>query len=242
MPVVPSCKVHRLCDRYDITLRDHFPGLREDEYEWLHRRTAIGSTRARAELLERARGPTAIDELALRAHRLTFEGVFLFAGRVRQPGEKVYVGHDEHEFAGLDAAAIPSALSELSATFGPIDRWPQGRRAFAQRAARFLRDFFAIHPFTDGNGRTGRLIVECAASRTGTLRIVPRATSKPRHRARDQREYLCALQEAHRRRGLTRAQYAFDLDQDADDGCTALARWWARQIIEVDAPTEAPPR
>jgi len=182
-----------------------------------------------------------LPSLAIQAHGLIFAGVYPFAGRHRGSGEAVHVGHAEHEFHGKPADHIDDCLCKLNQHAGPIDTWPKEQKAFAIRAARFLRRFFEIHPFADGNGRTARLMVECAAALTGTLRIVPLQHGKPRHASRDQREYLCALQEAHKRVGLTRAQYQFEASGSVADGCARLARWWAKRIALLDLSGETPP-
>lgn len=52
-----------------------------------------------------------------------------------------------------------------------------------QRIAKFHLDFEGIHPFIDGNGRTGRLLLNFALMRAGYLPIDIKFTDRRRYYA-----------------------------------------------------------
>jgi fido (protein-threonine AMPylation protein) len=102
-------------------------------------------------------------------HRQVFQPAGLwFAGRMRQPGEPgVTYGHGPHERDGLLAEQIEPELDRLyDGVIAGVDWENLSHWQVARRAASFLEWFFRIHPFHDGNGRVGRLMVRALLYRT----------------------------------------------------------------------------
>lgn len=87
---------------------------------------------------------------------------------------------------GCDAAAIPRALDDL------LTRFEENRSKThpANNAAALLHRFLCVHPFTDGNGRTARMLAAFALIRDGVA--VPLVLSSGRKAAR--KHYISALQ------------------------------------------------
>lgn len=118
-----------------------------------------------------------------------------FAGIFRQEGEpEVFFGHRSHQLKGVPAAQIQKELSALfTSHINVLDYSKVDKEALIHHAAAFLEKFFRIHPFHDGNGRIGRLIVRLMARTTDQLRFKSFPEDK---KGRD--KYVHALQHAHK--------------------------------------------
>ena len=93
--------------------------------------------------------PYSIDDL-LKVHRVMMDGLVMGAGTFRNTGVGVYAG-DQLIHAGTPAHYVPEAMQQLF-------EWLQNTTAHPLVASCvFHYEFEFIHPFADGNGRTGRL-------------------------------------------------------------------------------------
>jgi fido (protein-threonine AMPylation protein) len=227
--------VTRACDRYDLTLAEHHPDRSVEEYEEMMRHLEVQYVAARAVFLKRAFVNLPIHAVAQAVHKGVFNGIYPFAGRFRQPGEPIFVGHNRHEFTGSPPERIEEHLHELEAVSHGLGEAPRDRERFADWAAMFLQKWLVIHPFIDGNGRVGRFLVEVAAAETGVLHVDVRM-----YGTKDRRNYLDALQYAHKPLGIT---LAGDLPgQTPGRALTGLARWWLERIeYRTDESEEPPP-
>jgi cell filamentation protein len=134
-------------------IRNH-DGLAEFEAESTSRR-----------IIELARAPLQgdFDSLHLRAiHRYLFQDVFDWAGQFRV----VNISKDGHLFGA--AAFIEPALIDVLQRL-PGERYLRGmdRESFLQRAAFYLGEINAIHPFREGNGRTQREFIRSLGLQAG---------------------------------------------------------------------------
>jgi len=148
-------------------LRDHLEAI--DHYD------AIRYVRA----LARQAAP--VTEADLRnLHRLVVQRSRPeIAGRYADQGRYVLTDTGRHHFPS--PAEIPALMGDLAAWLGGAPDTP----ATAFTAHRRLVD---IHPFTDGNGRTARLLMNLILLRGGFPPIAVRPEDRP--------AYLQALQEA----------------------------------------------
>ena len=97
--------------------------------------------------------------------------------------------HDIHPFSrGMVPVTWPLISAEMNTWLGSVNSLDANHRAFPEALARTHCRFEQIHPFLDGNGRTGRLVLNLILVRLG----YPPAVIYKRDRAR----YLRALQRA----------------------------------------------
>lgn len=125
-------------------------------------------------------------------HRLAMEPVWKVdphpvATHQEEPGQ--YRHHDVHPFPG---GMRPAAWTDIDALMydwvDMVCAGPHPERSFPEVVADWFAAFERIHPFLDGNGRTGRLVTNLILIRQG----YPPAIIYKRQRAK----YLIALQKA----------------------------------------------
>lgn len=116
-------------------------------------------------------------------------------GRFRSDGEVITVDLNVHEFEGSSPQDIGKHMDELwnilSVRSRKIDY--SSIESVATFLSFMLVAVFAIHPFNDGNGRTGRYVFRFLARRLG-FDIAPYQSAKTR------RKWIKALRYAHKRR------------------------------------------
>ncbi len=130
--------------------------------------------------------------LIKKLHRIVFKNSKTFAGKLRQKGVEVVIrdsfGNIVH--AGAPANRVRGLLEEL------IDWYREHKRKHSPvlLAAVVHNQFETIHPFQDGNGRVGRLLLNNILLRH---KLPPVNISLS-----NRREYYEALQEYQRRRNI----------------------------------------
>ncbi len=222
---------------------EKFPGLRVRDYIEKHRQIAKGYSKSEI-VLGSGTAITGVEsfvEYILELHKTIFEEAFpTIAGRFRLPTDPgVTVGHGAHRYEGALLQDIEPRLRSLALS-QPIYNAPETVEAFAHWAARFCQAYFAIHPFNDGNGRTGRFLVEVAARRTGTLRVKSLNYATRGEHTKDRSSYLYALQYAHKYCGLTPASRY--IHRGSLDPFMWFAQWWRLRIEPVSEELiEEPP-
>ena len=107
--------------------------------------------------------PMSVDDL-LRAHRAMMDELVGEAGRFRTQGVGIFDG-DRLVHMAPPARLVAKQISDLIAWYGKSTLHP------LVKSAVFHYEFEFIHPFSDGNGRTGRLVREGSA-RAGTWRVI----------------------------------------------------------------------
>src|SRR3989344_8988027 len=113
---------------------------------------------------------TLTQELILLLHQMLIGGIDdSIAGRFRKPGEFVRVG----THIAPAPENIESMLKAALLAFG--SDW---ETYFLDKIARFHLDFETIHPFCDGNGRIGRVIINFQLLHCGFPRIIIRNKEK----------------------------------------------------------------
>ena len=135
-------------------------------------------------VMEHKRSRAAIGELdrdlILNLHRMLLDGIDDgIAGRYRQAGEYVRVGPHiapapEHVELMMEQITI--------AHNADLESW------FLDKIARFHLEFESIHPFRDGNGRIGRVLINFQLLQLGLPRVILRNSEK-RHYYRAFVEY-----------------------------------------------------
>lgn len=127
-----------------------------DAHEW-----ATGTEPFSVEVVERLHAAVARGDRGLAAH----------AGAVRT--EQNWIGPDPHTPAGADfvpppPAEVPALMADLCAFLNRTDVPPVLQAAVAHA------QFETIHPFADGNGRVGRILIGMALCRGGlAARVIP---------------------------------------------------------------------
>lgn len=222
-----TCKRERLCKRIDVSLLYLRPGLRLDQYDDLRDALELGHVRARNQFLQELVSPTPEEFPALvqAIHGVIFGLAFPegdFAGKFRTRDEHVRVGGEgAYGFDGLRGEQIEPALVELLRSRGGFDAVPREPSAFSRWCAIFIERFFRIHPFRDGNGRTGRMLLEIAGRHAGFVFLGWHES------AADRRRYVKALEYAHRHVGSSE-----DPERRWVNPHHGLARWIERRLID----------
>lgn len=122
---------------------------------------------------ELIRGVGKLDaNLILRLHGMLLRGINDdWAGRFRRRGEWVRVG--------AHMGANPEYVDRLVETI--ITEYCEDENYFIDRVARFHAEFETIHPFSDGNGRVGRDIINQQLLELGAPPIIIPNKGKERH-------------------------------------------------------------
>ena len=109
-------------------------------------------------------------DLIVLFHQMLIGGIDdAIAGRFRGKGEYVRVGAYIAPAPEHVERMLETALLEYSSDLGTY---------FLDRIARFHLDFETIHPFCDGNGRIGRVIINFQLLQHGLPRIIIRNKEK----------------------------------------------------------------
>lgn len=122
---------------------------------------------------ELIRGVGKLDvDLIVRLHGMLLRGINDdWAGRFRRRGEWVRVG--------AHMGANPEYVDRLVDT--AIAEYYEDTSFFVDRIARFHAEFETIHPFSDGNGRIGRVIINQQLMELGAPPIIIPNKGKERH-------------------------------------------------------------
>ncbi len=110
------------------------------------------------------------EELILSLHGMLMETINdHIAGRYRKSGEYVRVG----THIAPAPEKIPAMMKELLLQF-----YSDNITYFVEKIAKFHLDFETIHPFVDGNGRIGRVLINYQLMRLGFPMIIIRNKEK----------------------------------------------------------------
>lgn len=109
-------------------------------------------------------------DLLLRWHGMLLAGIRDdVAGRFRRGDEWVRVGGH----LGANPAFVPSLIDDAFTRFQSEDAWPD-----IERIAWFHCEFEVIHPFVDGNGRIGRVLINRQLQDVGLPPVIVRAHNR----------------------------------------------------------------
>ncbi len=112
-------------------------------------------------------------ELILLLHQMLISGIKDdFAGRFRKPGEYVRVGTYIAPAPEKVALMIEAILEEYVT---------DSKKYFGDKIAKFHLDFETIHPFCDGNGRSGRVLMNYQLLQFGFPMIIIRDKEKQKY-------------------------------------------------------------
>ena len=112
-------------------------------------------------------------DLNLRLHQMLIGGIDdNISGRFRQQGEYVRVG--------THIAPAPERVEQMMDDL-LVSYSSDLSSYFLDRIARFHLDFETIHPFCDGNGRLGRVIMNFQLLQFGLPRVIIRNSEKERY-------------------------------------------------------------
>lgn len=115
--------------------------------------------RVAAYMREKAKGDDAAKEAILLLHKMLIGGIDdAIAGRFREKGEYVRIGTHIAPAPEHVLGMIDSILSEYGSDHETY---------FADKIAKFHIDFETVHPFNDGNGRIGRVVINWQLIRLG---------------------------------------------------------------------------
>lgn len=111
-------------------------------------------------------------ELILRWHTTLLTNIDdAWAGRFRRAGEWVRVGGH----LGAHPEFAPGLVRDA------IDTYHADEGYFLDTAARFHAEFEVIHPFADGNGRIGRVVINHQLQQRGLPPVIVRAKGRHTH-------------------------------------------------------------
>lgn len=125
-------------------------------------RTTLGRVRAQVFLSE-AENMNPSATTICEVHKIIFQSATKDAGRCRVPGEAVTFGGRQ----GAEPARVPVELARLEKEMDELIAKAKTPEDFCVAIAFYHARFVGIHPFMDGNGRTGRAIMEAQANRAG---------------------------------------------------------------------------
>ena len=109
-------------------------------------------------------------ESILRWHGMLLTGIRDDAGgRFRRSGEWVRVG----SHLGANPEFVPDLVSDALAQYRA-----DGSASFLDRIARFHCEFEIVHPFVDGNGRIGRVLIDAQLQGLGLPPVIVRARNR----------------------------------------------------------------
>ncbi len=112
-------------------------------------------------------------DLILLLHQMLIGGIDdAIAGRFRGPGEYVRVGTHIAPAPEHVELMTDNVLIQYSSDLGSY---------FLDKIARFHLDFESVHPFCDGNGRLGRVLINFQLIQIGLPRIIIRNSEKERY-------------------------------------------------------------
>ena len=112
-------------------------------------------------------------DLILLLHQMLIGGINdAIAGRFREQGEYVRVGTHIAPAPEHVERMMDEILVEYSSDLGSY---------FLDKIARFHLDFETIHPFCDGNGRLGRVLINFQLIQLGLPRLIIRNSEKERY-------------------------------------------------------------
>ena len=112
-------------------------------------------------------------DLILLLHQMLIGGINdAIAGRFREQGEYVRVGTHIASAPEHVERMMDEILVEYSSDLGSY---------FLDKIARFHLDFETIHPFCDGNGRLGRVLINFQLIQLGLPRLIIRNSEKERY-------------------------------------------------------------